>query len=241
VQIERKCLTCGGTFRVQPSHADRPHYCSRECKLAPRPCLNCGGMFSPRRSSQRCCSKHCTLRLHHRRTYVFREYQCRSCGASCHGKPRQVGPRRYCEQCRLRACLACGRVFSTPNVYREGARGARKFCSAACFNQTRRKDQVKCKGCSRLVCYRTGRKFCTHRCARAWQTSFKRRCIWCGCFFLGEASATVCKREVCFRKNSRARAFRVKFGVSVEHSILLSKLKEKMGKGMCLFARPGVV
>lgn len=71
--VTKKCEYCGVSYRCKASHADKSHFCSRQCyadsqrtlpRPDPRPCEFCGTIFKPSRKMghARFCSKSCAMK-----------------------------------------------------------------------------------------------------------------------------------------------------------------------------------
>ena len=115
-------------------------------------CVQCGETFTTDEKKQRFCSRKCVSTMRRKRIVV----RCETCGkvfispqtgrTKRNGSTKPNGPRRFCSNaCRYKAmecqtertCEICGNVFSVNPV--EVKRGGGKYCSRACFFESRRR------------------------------------------------------------------------------------------------------
>jgi len=112
-KVTKKCVECGCSFEVHPSHADQRKHCSNDClnRSVELECEWCGSCFSvnkSRRDTARCCSQDCWAKL---RATFPQEQQPAYKGAD---KDYDYGPNWYPQRRKARkrdhySCQICGR------------------------------------------------------------------------------------------------------------------------------------
>lgn len=209
------CEQCGARKEF-PSGTKVGKYCSRQCSglaqrtQVDRTCEHCGKSFMvPVRRVKRGGGRYCSYDCKYAASRLLVTSTCAHCGKQRDYPPAIAKERRYCSpECQhaarrkgeARTC-PCGKTFTAkPNVI---ARGAGKYCSAAC--RVRFLTRGPTLRCPRLEC---GREFhATPAQIKQHRTYCSRRCFYLAMGY-GSPEQRTCQAPDC-QNTFTVRHFRV--------------------------------
>src|SRR5262245_14069702 len=158
--LDRICLQCNATFRIERNRIATAKYCSTTCQslartfdLVVKHCLSCGDEF---------------------RVHVKHKNQ-QYCNAKCFGVA-------YADKV-VRECLHCKNDFSVP----KSRGGRRRYCSMEC-KRLAQSVEIVCSYCKLTVTVARSsaeRQFCSNACRRsAGDVRMELSCSWCKKIYL---------------------------------------------------------